>query len=310
MQNRMSLIFKTKILGSSAATPTSLRHTSAQALQHHNRHFLLDCAEGTQMQLRRFKVPLMKINHVFISHLHGDHYLGLPGLLFTYHLLGRSKKLHVYSPPGLQEIIQLQYQISQLTPSFEVEYHELHEGQQLIYEDNSICVYTIEMMHRIPTFGFLFSEKEKDRNIKKASIARYDIPIEQMSAIKKGDDFVTAGGLTVPNKEITTEPLPARTYAFCSDTAYTESFIDQVRGVDLLYHEATFLHDKRDIASEKTHSTTIEAATLAKKASVKKLLLGHYSARYKDMEAFREEAATIFPNTFLAEEGDDVIIGE
>ena len=306
----MSLIFKTKILGSSAATPTSLRHTSAQALQHHSRHFLLDCAEGTQMQLRRFKVPLMKINHVFISHLHGDHYLGLPGLLFTYHLLGRTKKLHVYSPPGLQEIIELQYRISQLTPSFEVVYNELHEGKQRIYEDDSLCVQTIEMIHRIPTFGFLFSEKEKERNIKKASIARYDIPIEQMPAIKKGEDFTTADGRSIPNKEITTEPPPTRTYAFCSDTAYTESFMDQIKGVDLLYHEATFLHDKRDIAREKTHSTTIEAATLAKKAGVKQLLLGHYSARYKDMEAFKEEAASVFPNTMLAEEGNDVRIGE
>ena len=306
----MSLLFKTKILGSSAATPTSLRHTSAQALQHHNRHFLLDCAEGTQMQLRRFKVPLMKIHHVFISHLHGDHYLGLPGLLFTYHLLGRTKKLHVYSPPGLQEIIELQYRISQLTPSFDVVYHVLHEGKQLIYEDHSLSVHTMAMLHRIPTFGFLFSEKEKERNIKKASIDRYDIPIDQMPAIKKGEDFVTADGRSIPNKKITTEPPPARTYAFCSDTAYTESFMDQIKGVDLLYHEATFLHDKRDIAREKTHSTTIEAATLAKKAGVKKLLLGHYSARYKDMEAFREEAASVFPNTVLADEGNDVEIGE
>ncbi len=262
------------------------------------------------MQLRRFKVPLMKINHVFISHLHGDHYLGLPGLLFTYHLLGRTKKLHVYSPPGIQAIIQIQYEISQLTPSFEVVYHELHEGQQLIYEDESLCVYTIEMKHRIPTFGFLFSEKEKERNIKKTSIVRYNIPIDQMAAIKNGEDFMTANGRTIPNKEITTEPPPTRTYAFCSDTAYTESFIDQIKGVDLLHHEATFLHDKRDIAREKTHSTTIEAATLAKKAGVKKLLLGHYSARYKDMEAFREEAASVFPNSILAEEGNDVIIGE
>lgn len=305
----MSLTFKTKILGSSAATPTSLRHTSAQVLQHHNKYFLLDCAEGTQMQLRRYKVPLMKINNIFISHLHGDHYLGLPGLLFTCHLLGRTKEMHVYSPPGLEEIIKLQYEISQLTPSFNIIFHDLYKGNDLIYEDAGIMVHTIEMMHRIPTYGFLFSEKENERNIIKKCIQRYNIPVAAIPGIKKGNDFITADGQRIPNSAITKPPPPMRRYAFCSDTVYTESFIDQIRGVDLLYHEATFLHDKLEIAREKTHTTTIEAATLAKNARVKQLLLGHYSARYKDMDAFTEEARRIFSNTILAEEGDDVVIG-
>jgi ribonuclease Z len=304
----MSELFKVTILGSSAATPTSLRHTTAQLLQHHNRRYLLDCAEGTQIQLRRLKVPLMKINHIFISHLHGDHYLGLPGLLFTLHLLGRKNELHVYSPPGLEEIIRLQYKISELTPSFEVLFHELRQGEEMIYEDSKLTVHTIPMKHRITTYGFLFREKEKERNIKKSLINKHDIPIEAIPGIKKGLDFVTVNGKTILNSELTMPPPLPRSYAFCSDTAYTEDFIEQVRGVDLLYHEATFLQDKAEVAHEKTHSTAIEAATIAKKADAKKLLLGHYSARYKDMSAFKNEARTVFPNTFLAEEGEEFSI--
>ena len=304
----MGELFQIKILGASAAVPTSLRHTTTQVLQYRNKWFLLDCAEGAQMQIRRHKVPLMKINHIFISHLHGDHYLGLPGLLFTKHLLGRTKKLHVYSPPGLREIIELQYKISELKPSFDIEYHEIEEGEALIFEDKDLQVYTLKMKHRIPTFGFLFVEKERERNIIKRKISKYDIPVEVIPQIKKGADFLTEQGTVVPNSELTLPPPPTRKYAFCSDTAYTEEFLDQIRGVDLLYHEATFLHDKADIAREKMHSTTIEAANLARKAGVKRLLLGHYSARYKELDDFLEEAKAVFPDTIIAEEGEDIQI--
>jgi len=258
------------------------------------------------MQIRRHKVPLMKINHIFISHLHGDHYLGLPGLLFTKHLLGRTKKLHVYSPPGLREIIELQYKISELKPSFDIEYHEIGKGNSLIFEDQDLKVLTLQMKHRIPTFGFLFVEKEKERNIIKRKISKYDIPVEVIPQIKKGADFLTEQGTVVPNSELTLPPPPTRKYAFCSDTAYTEDFLDQIMGVELLYHEATFLHDKAEIAREKMHTTTIEAAQLAKKANVKMLLLGHYSARYKELDDFLKEAKTVFPNTIIAEEGEDI----
>lgn len=304
----MAEVFHTTILGSSAATPTSLRHTSAQVVQHHNKRFLLDCAEGTQMQLRRFKLPLMKIDHIFISHLHGDHYLGLPGLLFTYHLLGREKDLHVYAPPGMQQIIELQYELSQLKPSFNITYHELHDGKQIIYEDERIIIETLLMEHRIPTYGFLIKEKPLPRKIRKSAIKKFDIPAESMQPIKAGADFETKDGRVIPNKDITMDPPAPRSYAFCSDTQYTESFLDQIKGAGLLYHEATFMQDKAQIAREKAHSTTIEAATLAKKANVKKLLIGHYSARYKELDEFRREAATIFPGTFLAEEGDVITI--
>lgn len=301
----MSQVFKIKILGSSAAIPTSSRHTTAQLLQHHNKRFLLDCAEGTQMQLRRFKLPLTKIDHVFISHLHGDHFLGLPGLLFSLHLLGRTKTMHLYSPPGLEEIIATQYRISQLIPSFEIQFHELHAGGEHIYDDENLTVHTIAMEHRIPTYGFLFSEKQKEKNIRKEAIATYKIRIDQMPGLKKGEDLVTADGTVIPNHRITNTPPPPRSYAFCSDTAYTETFIDQIKGVDVLYHEATFLHDRAGTAREKMHSTALEAATLAQKAGAGRLLLGHYSARYKEVEAFRDEACTVFPNTFIAREGEE-----
>ncbi len=300
--------FHTTILGSSAAIPTSLRHTSAQVVQYHNKRFLLDCAEGTQMQLRRFKLPLMKIAHIFISHLHGDHYLGLPGLLFTYHLLGRENTLHIYAPPGMQKIIDLQYELSQLKPSFDIQYHDLTKGEEVLYEDDRLTIESIEMVHRIPTFGFLIREKARPRNIRKKAIQKFNIPQDCMQAIKSGEDFISPSGQKIPNKEITLAPPEPRAYAFCSDTLYTESFLKQIEGVDLLYHEATFMHDKAVIAREKTHSTTIEAATLAKKAGAKKLLVGHYSARYKELEEFRKESATVFPNTLLAEEGDVIPI--
>ncbi len=304
----MDAFFQIKILGASAAVPTSMRHTTTQLLQYSNKRFLLDCAEGTQMQLRHHKVPLMKIHHIFISHLHGDHYLGLPGLLFTLHLLGRTKKLHVYSPPGLQEIIELQYRISQLKPSYDIEFHEIHEGNKLIFENKDLEVHTLCMKHRIPTFGFLFVEKEKEKNIIKEQITKHQIPVQLIPGIKKGKDFVTNKGKLIPNSEMTIPPHPSRKYAFCSDTAYTEDFLEQIKGVDLLYHEATFLHDKAEIAREKMHTTTIEAATLAKKANVKQLLLGHYSARYKELDDFIREARTVFPNTIIAEEGEDIPI--
>lgn len=295
--------FQVTVLGSSAATPTSLRHTSAQVLQHHNNWYLLDCAEGTQMQIRRFKVPMMRISHVFISHLHGDHYLGLPGLLFSMHLLGRNKPLHVYSPPGLREIIELQFKVSGLIPVYETIFHEVRQGGEVVYRDPVLEVESLEMAHRIPCFGYLFRETTRERNIIKQSIPRYDIPVEQMPGIKQGRDLVLPDGKTVPNERITTSPPEPRTYAFCSDTAYTEKFLPQIRGADLLYHEATFLGDRAETAREKTHSTTIEAATIAKKAGVGRLMLGHYSARYKDMQLFLKEAQEVFPDTLLAEEG-------
>jgi ribonuclease Z len=295
--------FKTYVLGCSAATPTSDRHTTAQLLQYHNNYFLLDCAEGTQKQIRRMKLPMMRIDHIFISHLHGDHYLGLAGLLFSYFLMGRDKKLYVYSPPGLEKIIRLQFEVSNVTPSYEIVFKELTRGKETIYEDKYIYIETIEMGHRLTAYGFMIREKTRDHNISKEAIQTYNIPVEQMNNIKKGHDLVLDDGRVIENKKLTLPPLPLRSYAFCSDTGYTEKYIDQIRGANLLYHEATFLQDKADVAREKTHCTTIEAATIAKKSDAGKLMIGHYSARYDDMEMFEKEARTVFDNTILAIEG-------
>ena len=295
--------FKVKILGCTAATPTSTYHTTVQWVQLHSHHLLLDCAEGAQMQIRKMKLPLMKINNIFISHLHGDHYLGLPGLLFTYHLLGREKALNIYAPPGLEEIINPHFTIANVKTRFKTNYHIIKEHGQKLFENKALEVEAIEMKHSIPCFGFLIKEKQKERNIKKESVKKYKIGIEKMHLLKNGEDLILDDGTVIPNSKITKESPKPRSYAFCSDTLYTESFLDKIRGVDLLYHEATFLQDMTNIAHEKTHATAIEAAKLAKKAGAGKLILGHYSARYDDTDGFLKEARPVFPNTIVAEEG-------
>ncbi len=301
--------FKVYILGSSAATPTSARHTTSQLLNYHNKYFMLDCSEGAQKQLRRMRLPMMKIDNIFISHLHGDHYLGLAGLLFSYHLLGRTKALNIYSPEGLQEIIELQFKVSAHEPAYPINFHVVKQGRQWVYEDKNITVETIPMMHKIPTYGYLFKEKQALRNMRKEAIDMYQIPVEQITNIKSGEDFKSPEGEIIANQKLTLDPLNPRSYAFCSDTGYTEDYIDQIKNVDLLYHEATFLHDKADIAKEKTHCTTIEAETIAKKAEAKKLMIGHYSARYDDMKLFDNEARSVFSETIIAIEGMCVDIG-
>ena len=270
---------------------------------------MLDCSEGAQKQLRRMRLPMMKIDHIFISHLHGDHYLGLAGLLFSYHLIGRTKPLNIFAPEGLQEIIELQFRVSDHEPAYPLHFHIVREGGQQVYEDKNITVETIAMEHRIPTYGYLFREKQALRNIRKDAIEHYNIPIEHISKIKSGKDLVRDNGEIIPNHKLTKDPPAPRSYAFCSDTGYTEQYLGQIKNVDLLYHEATFLHDKVDIARQKTHCTGIDAATIAKKACAGQLLIGHYSARYDDMKLFEKEAKRVFPDTILAQEGLCVEIG-
>ncbi len=302
--------FQTTILGSSGAMPTSKRHNSSQVLQYDNNYFLLDCAEGTQMQLFRQKIPVMKINHVFISHLHGDHYLGLPGLLFSLHLLGRKKDIHVYSPPGLKKIIQMQFRLCKMKTSYKIRYHEIKRENKVIHEDESIKVKTIKMLHSISTYGFVFSEKKRNRNIKKEYVDKYNISVKEIQEIKEGGNYTTSKGDIISNEEITIAPPSPRTYAFCSDTAYTESFIESIKEADTLYHEATFMKDSSDLANGKYHSTTVEAALIAQKSFVNKLIIGHYSARYDDdqLEMYIKEARSVFSATFLAEEGQTFVI--
>ncbi len=295
--------FDLTILGCSSATPTSSRNPTAQILNQHERYFLIDCGEATQIQLRRFKLKMQRIDHIFISHLHGDHYLGLPGLLGSMHLLGREKELHIYSPPGLEEIIAINHHYSKSHLNYKLVFHAI-ESQARILEDDKMSVDTIPMNHRIPCYGFLFREKPNLRNIIKEKIEQYSIQVQDIPAIKEGKDIVSAEGKTISNAELTTDPAPPRSYAYCSDTIYNESYIGQIKDADMLYHEATFGSEMIDRAKETYHCTAKEAATIALKANVKRLIIGHYSARYRDLSPLLAEAKEVFANTVLAIEGE------
>ncbi len=298
--------FKLTILGCSSATPTLHRHSSAQILNVNERLFLIDCGEGAQMQMRKYGIKFQRIDHIFISHLHGDHYLGLMGLLFTFHLLGRKNPLHLYADHGLLEIIDIQMELSNTSLMYPLEFHALNDlSSEVILETKTITVRTIPLEHRIPTVGFLFSEKPKEPKINKALIEQLQIPISAMFQIKNGEGYTDNFGKFYTTEELTLPAQEISTFAYCSDTAYTESFIPLIKGVKMLYHEATFMQDKVKNAREKFHSTTIDAATIAKKAEVEKLIIGHYSARYNDLQPLLDEAQTVFPNTALAVEGMD-----
>jgi ribonuclease Z len=297
--------FKITVLGCSSATPTLERHSSAQVLNVNERLFLIDCGEGAQIQMRRFRIKFQRIDHIFITHLHGDHYLGLMGLLFTFHLLGRTKELHLYADHDLQEILDIQLEISRTTLLYPLVFHPLDcENSNIIFEDDLITVRSIPLEHRIPTAGFLFKEKPKGRKMKKDILQKIDIPVDAFEGIKNGQDFNDAKGKHYKNSELTTDGPDPVSYAYCSDTGYTDSYLPIIQGVDLLYHEATFMQDKEKNAREKFHCTASDAATIAKKAGVKKLMLGHYSARYDDLNPLLDEARKIFDNTILAEEGN------
>jgi ribonuclease Z len=301
--------FNVTILGSSSAIPTTERNPTAQLVNHNEHLFLLDCGEGTQVTLRRMHIHFQKINHIFISHLHGDHFFGLIGLISSMHLLGRTKELHVYGPPELNGIIELQLKVSLTELIYPLIFHPTQANSpEMLFEDEHLVVKSFPMLHRIPTTGFLFEEKEGERRIRKESIQQLKIPVTEMSAIKNGHDYLDSEGVTHKNEDITFDPYPLRKYAYCSDTAYFEDIIPVVKGADLMYHETTFMQNRSANASEKFHSTTFEAARLALKAEVKRLLIGHYSARYDDLQPLLEEVRSIFPNAELAIEGLMLVI--
>ncbi len=297
--------FELTILGCSSATPTSNRNPTAQLLNIAERFFLIDCGEGTQMQLRKFKFKFQRINHIFISHLHGDHYLGLLGLLSSMHLLGRKEELHLYCPAELQEILEIQNKHSQTFLNYQIIYHpHTYENGKLIMEDNKVEVRTIVLNHRIPCCGFVFTEKQVSGNISREMISKYSLTVEEILHLKNGSDLVLSDGTIVPNSEIISNLKTPRKYAYCSDTLYDESLIPYIKDADLLYHESTFLHGMLDRAKQTHHTTALQAGTIAKMAGVKKLMIGHYSARYKDLEPLLEEARSVFENTVLAVEGE------
>lgn len=296
--------FEVTILGSSSATPTSRRFPTAQLLNVSERFFLIDCGEGAQIQLRRYKVRFQRINHIFISHLHGDHYLGLMGLISSMHLLGRKKELVIYSPKGLQEIVDVQLRISATVLNYPVKWVELNpEIPELIYEDSQITVTTVILNHRIPCCGFLFREKKKLLSLDKARITEDKVPVQAYFTLKSGDDFTDENGRTFLSKDYTLPQSRSRSYAFCSDTRFDLRVAEQIEGVDLLYHEATFLHELLDRAEKTAHSTAKEAGIIARTAKVQKLAIGHFSVRYNDMEPLLAEAKSEFANTEIADEG-------
>ena len=301
---RIIMTFKITILGSNSAIPTIKRNPTAQLVNHNERFFLIDCAEGTQVQLRKYHIKIQRINHIFISHLHGDHYFGLIGMISSMHLLGRNKELHVYGLPELENIINMQLQASQTELVYPLLFHPFNpDVHDTIYEDDKLTVKTIPLNHHIPTCGFIFKEKKTKRKLKKDVINNLDIHVDEFVKIKNGADFTDNSGKVYENKELTYPPSPPRSYAFCSDTAYHEPVIPYIKDADLLYHEATFMNDKADVAAEKFHTTTIEAATIALKAHVKKLIIGHFSTRYETTDPMLQEARTVFKNTDVAVDG-------
>ena len=293
------------ILGCHSATPRVNAFPTSQYLEINNSHFLIDCGEGTQRQMRKYKVGFSKINHIFISHLHGDHFYGLVGLLATYGILSREKELHIYGPKGIKEVTLLQLKISQSHAKYPIIFHELKSKEsQLIFEDDKVTVSTIPLNHRVYTNGYLFTEKEKPRKLHIENIGNYEeINSADYLNIKAGKDVILSTGEIVPNAELTLPPKKSLSFAFCSDTCYKPDIIPIIKNADLLYHEATFLADREDLAKKTKHATSKQAAQIAKDAEVGQLIIGHYSGRYKDISLFQKEAKEIFENTELAEPG-------
>ncbi len=299
--------FHVTILGNGSAVPTAWQNPSAQLLQYNGRRFLIDCGEGTQMQMIRYNVSYRNLDRIFISHLHGDHYFGLIGLISTLHLYGRRKPLHVYGPAALEKVLQLQLEVSDTQLRFPLHFYALPE-EGVVYEDKTLTVSCFPLDHRIPTRGFLFREKPRERNLRKAFVKKFHPGVEQMHHIKQGDDFVLPDGRVLPNADITHNPPASRSYAYCSDTAYNPKLAGYVQGADLLYHEATFDDGMKDKAAEKFHSTARQAAQVAAEAGVKKLLLGHFSARFSSFDTLLKEARKVFPETVVSRQGESYLL--
>ena len=292
------------ILGCYAATPRTLTNPTSQVLEMKNRMFLIDCGEGTQVQLRKHKLKFSRINHVFISHLHGDHFYGLIGLISTFSLLNRQTDLHVYGPKGIKEVTLLQLKMSASWTSYNLYFHELGSTDpEVIFEDDKVIVSTIPLKHRVYTNGFLFQEKSGDRKLNTEAVNQYGIETCYYNKIKSGSDMTLDDGRVIPNELLTFDPFPPKSYAFCSDTMYDESIVSLIRDVDVLYHESTFLDTEEHLCEKTMHSTAKQAATIALKANVKQLVLGHFSTRYGAIETFKEEAETVFANVHLADDG-------
>ena len=295
---------KLTIFGCYAATPRTITNPTSQVLEIKNRMFLIDCGEGTQVQLRKNKIKFSKINQVFISHLHGDHFFGLIGLISTFSLLGRTTDLHIYGPKGIKEIILLQLRLSNSWTNYDLYFHELEsEVSETIFEDEKVLVTTIPLKHRVYTNGFLFQEKIGERKLNMDAVLNHEIESCYFQKIKNGKDITLEDGRIISNSILTFDPIQPKSYAFCSDTVYHEAIVPIIENVDVLYHESTFLESEDALALKTLHSTAKQAARIALKANAKQLILGHYSTRYDSITVFQEEAKTIFPEVLLADDG-------
>lgn len=296
--------FEVHILGCGSALPTLRHNATSQVVNIREKLFMIDCGEGTQVQLRRSRLRFNKLNHIFISHLHGDHCFGLMGLISTFGMLERTAALHIYAHPQLEELLKPQLDFFCKGLPFQIVFHPFDPARRkVIYDDRSVSVETIPLRHRLPTAGFLFREKPTMNHIRRDMIDYYQIPTYLINRIKNGEDFVTDEGVMVPNDRLTFPSAPPRTYAYCSDTAYLPQIAGQIKGADLLFHEATFASDNEARARQTQHSTAAQAARTARDAQVRQLVIGHFSARYEDETPLLQEAQAIFPHTTLAREG-------
>lgn len=302
--------FEVLILGNASAAPTLKRNHTSQLVNINEQYFLVDCGEGTQLRLREHKIKLQRINHIFISHLHGDHYLGLLGLLQTMHLLGRVSELSIYCSQNIKEIVDVHSKYSRGTLSYPIKYVTVKENEsQLVYQNDRVEIHTIPLAHKIPCTGFLFKEKPKPRRINPNGLKKYSIPKYKINKLKLGEDCILEDGTLIKNNLLTYNPEPNYTYAFCSDTKYNEKIIPIIKDVDLLYHEATFMEEHKDRASKTMHSTAKQAALIAQKSNAKRLIIGHFSNRYPDLNLLLNEAKHVFENTQIAEQGKAFEVG-
>ena len=291
------------ILGCGSALPTKSNFPSSQILEMRDKQFMIDCGEGTQIRMRQMGKKTNRLGHIFISHLHGDHVFGLIGLISSFGMLNRTADLHIHAASDLENILKPQLDFFCEGLPFKVVFQNINpKNHEKIFEDRSVSVYSIPLKHRVPTCGFLFEEKPRDRHIIREMIDFYNIPIWRIPKIKQGDDYVTEEGEIIKNDFLTTPPEPPKRYAYCSDTAYSEKIIPIIEGVDCLFHEATFMNDELKRSKDTQHSTAEQAATIALKANVKKLIIGHYSARYENKNGLLHEAKSVFENTFLGED--------
>ncbi len=301
--------FELTILGSNSATPAFGRNQSSQILNVNETLYLIDCGEGTQVQLNKYGIKRNKISYIFISHLHGDHYLGLIGLLSSMHLSGRKEKIEIFGPPELKELIDLHLKYSQSDLRYPLYFHPTQSKKEsLIFESKELEIYSFPLDHRIPCTGFRFNEKEGLPRMDKEKIKSLEIPPIYFPLIKQGESFQSKDGHIYDSEDLTISPRQPRSYAYCSDTLYSETYFSSIKNVDLLYHEATFMQDMFERATETHHSTTIQAAEVAKTVQAKKLIIGHFSARYRNLEPLLLECKSIFNETYLAIEGKEFAI--